>query len=152
MASVIRRYQLPPCLIESMPAGSRRDPLLAKTEPVSARDSCSGITELGMGGNSCATASLAREQREHVRGTALQTHRSMKKERQEVLWAPDSPAAYEEDIGEAAVSLEVCSGAGGCPKEIVGPLEGHAAAASLVRPVALWRENPALEQVCCQAW
>ncbi|TRZ23272.1 hypothetical protein HGM15179_003841 [Zosterops borbonicus] len=76
----------------------------------------------------------------------------MKKKGQEVLWAPDSPAAHGEGIGEAAVSLEVQGGAGGCPKEIITPLEGHAGAASLAGPVALWREDPTLEQVCCQDW
>lgn len=38
-----------------------------------------------------------------------------------MLWASeqDSPAAHGEDNGEAAVPLEVHSGTGGCPKEIV---------------------------------
>lgn len=54
--------QLPPCLIEPMPTVSKMDPLLTRTKPISASDSTSGITELRMGGNSCATASAAREQ------------------------------------------------------------------------------------------
>lgn len=55
VASAIRRYQLPPCLIEPMPASSKMHPLPTKAKPISAVDSTSGITELRTVGNSCAT-------------------------------------------------------------------------------------------------
>jgi len=49
VSSVRRCEKLPPSLIEPMPAGSKKDSLLAKAEPISDGGSTSGITYLGMG-------------------------------------------------------------------------------------------------------
>jgi len=44
VASVRSCGKLPPCLIKSVPAGSKMDPLLAKARPISDGGSASGIT------------------------------------------------------------------------------------------------------------
>jgi len=41
--------KIPPCLTEPVPAGSKMDPPLAKTEPISNGGIASGITYLRMG-------------------------------------------------------------------------------------------------------
>jgi len=46
VASVRNCQKLPLCLIEPMPAGSKRDPLLAKAEPISNGGRSTGITQL----------------------------------------------------------------------------------------------------------
>ncbi|GAB0183636.1 hypothetical protein GRJ2_000828900 [Grus japonensis] len=56
-----------------MPAGSKMDLLLAKAEPISNDGSASGITELRRGKNLPPGTFAAGEEREYVRGTALQT-------------------------------------------------------------------------------
>lgn len=57
VASVIRGYQLSPCLIEPMPAGSKMELLFSKAEPISA----GGLWDnrVKNGGNSCARANAA---------------------------------------------------------------------------------------------
>jgi len=46
VSSVRRCKKLPLCPIELMPAGSKRDPPMAKAEPISDGGSTSGITYL----------------------------------------------------------------------------------------------------------
>ena len=71
-------------MIEPMSARSKTDPLLAKAEPISDGGSASVITYLRRGKYCCATA-VGRQEGEDVRGTTLQTPRSVKKEGEEVL-------------------------------------------------------------------
>jgi len=49
VASVRSCWKLPPCLIKSVLAGSKTDPLLAKATPISNGRSASGITYLRKG-------------------------------------------------------------------------------------------------------
>ena len=81
----MRRCQkLPPCQTESVPAGSKTDLPVAKTEPISNTGSSSVLTCLRRGENCCAMAAR-REERAYVREITLQTARSVKKEVEEVL-------------------------------------------------------------------
>ena len=49
VASVRSCWKLAPCLMESMPAGSKTDPVLAKAKPISNGGSASVITYLRRG-------------------------------------------------------------------------------------------------------
>ena len=71
-------------MIEPMSATSKTDLLLAKAKPISDGGSASVITYLRRGKYCCATA-VGRQEGEDVRGTTLQTPRSVKKEGEEVL-------------------------------------------------------------------
>jgi len=66
VASVRRCHKLPPCQMEPVPDGSKTDPLLAKAKTISDSGSASGITYLrrGAGGETCVTATAAREKSE----------------------------------------------------------------------------------------
>ena len=73
-----------------MSAGSKIDPLLAKAEPTSNGGSASQTTDLRMEKkttNLLGERAARREERKYVRETTLQTTKSVKKEREEVLQA-----------------------------------------------------------------
>ena len=80
MASVRSFQQLPPCPMEPMPAGSKTDPPLGKAKPISDGGSDSGTTDLRRGGKNLLEKTVAREEREYVRGTTLQAPRSVQEE------------------------------------------------------------------------
>ncbi|KAK4827207.1 hypothetical protein QYF61_015235 [Mycteria americana] len=87
VASVRSCWKLPLSLMEPMPASSKMDPSLAKAKTISDSGNASGITYLRRGKNCWATA--RREEGQYVRETSLQTPRSVKKEGEEVLQAPE---------------------------------------------------------------
>ena len=63
MASVRSCKKLPPCLIKPVPAGSKMDPLLAKTKPIRVGGSASGITKLRKGiKKTCNEMAVRREE------------------------------------------------------------------------------------------
>jgi len=62
VASVRSCEQLPPCLTEPVPAGSKMDPPLAKAEPISDIGSASGITYLRRGRKNCEVTVVKRQE------------------------------------------------------------------------------------------
>lgn len=58
--------KLPSCPMESMPAGSKTNPLLPKAKPISYDGAASGVTELRRGGKPCTAATTAAERRENM--------------------------------------------------------------------------------------
>ena len=90
MAFVRSCYKLPLCHMEPMPAGSKMDPPVAKAEPSSDGGGASGITYLRREKKLLCNSNCSwREERKHVRETTLQTSRSVKKEWEEMLQAPE---------------------------------------------------------------
>ncbi|KAK4805327.1 LOW QUALITY PROTEIN: hypothetical protein QYF61_018190 [Mycteria americana] len=88
VASVRRHQELPPCPTKPVPAGSKTDPKLPKAEPISDIDGTSVITYLIKGKKHCAAAVRERSEK-NGRETTLQTPRSVKKEGEKVLQAPE---------------------------------------------------------------
>ena len=77
--------------------GSKSDQPLAKAVPISDGGSASVIAYLRRG--KTAKKELQRREDWDVRGTTMQTLRSVRKEREEVRWSRDSPAARGETAG-----------------------------------------------------
>lgn len=73
-ASVRSCQKLPPCLTESIPAGSKTEPLLAKVEPITGDSSASGMADLRRGKNYLKSNCNQRKEQKYVR-TALQIPR-----------------------------------------------------------------------------
>lgn len=69
--------------LEPMLAGSKTDMMLGMAGLISNGGRDAGITQLGKGEKSCTTA--ARQRSESVSETALQTHRSVQKQEEELL-------------------------------------------------------------------
>ena len=72
--------------------------LLAKAKPISDSGSASVTAYLRRGKTAEKRKSCSREEWD-VRETTMQTQRSVKKEREEVRWSRDSPAAHGEMAG-----------------------------------------------------
>jgi len=87
VASVRRHQGLSPCRAEPLSAGSKVDLLLAKAMPISNTGGTSAIAYLRKGKKGCVAA--VREECENVRETTLQSPRSVQKEGEEVLQAPE---------------------------------------------------------------
>jgi len=62
VASVRSCQKLPLCLIKPVPAGSKRDPPLAKAEPISNSGSASVRTYLRRGRKTCGATAVKREE------------------------------------------------------------------------------------------
>ncbi|GAB0177996.1 AN1-type zinc finger protein 5-like [Grus japonensis] len=115
-----------------MPAGSKMDLLLAKAKPISNGGSTSGITELRRGETAVQQQLQPERGVEEVRGTTLQTPRSVKKEGRRLLQAPEqrSPCSpLVKTMVRQAVPLQ--------------PMEDDGGADIHLQPV----ENPTPEQV-----
>ena len=87
VAFVRRHQKLPLYWTEPVPAGSKTDPPLPKTEPISNTCDPSVITYLRKS-KKCFAAVRERSKKK-VRETTVQTPRSVKKEREEVLQVPE---------------------------------------------------------------
>jgi len=61
VVSVRSCKKLPPYLIKPVPAGSERNPLLAKAKPISEGSSTSVITDLRRGRKNCGEITVERE-------------------------------------------------------------------------------------------
>jgi len=61
VTSVRSCQNLPPCLTEPVPAGSKTDPPLAKAKPISEGGSAPGITYLRRGNKNCGKMAVKRE-------------------------------------------------------------------------------------------
>jgi len=148
VASVRSCENLPPCVTEPMPAGSKMDPLLAKAKPISDGGSTSVISYLRRGKN-CGEIAVKRDEGDDVRETTLQIPRSVKMQgrRCSRRRSRDCPAARDKDHGEAGCPHAVHGSpqwsrsppasrrrlhaiAGGCLKEAVTPWEDCARAGS----------------------
>lgn len=70
VASVISFQKFPPCPAEPVSASSKRDPWLAKADPIHSGGSTSGIRDLGRERSYCTTAVAARERNERNRHPA----------------------------------------------------------------------------------
>jgi len=62
VVSVRSCKKLPPCLIKTVPDGSKMDPPLPKAKPISNSDSASVITYLRMGRKNCSETAVEREE------------------------------------------------------------------------------------------
>jgi len=141
LASVRSCQKFPLYLTESMPAGSKTDPLLAKAKPFSDGDSASGIFKKGE--KTWVTAFADGERSENSAGTKVSDEGGGGGG----PGARDSPAAHAEDHGEAGCSPAPHggpqrsryppaahggphTGAGRCLKEVVILWKAHAGAGS----------------------
>lgn len=124
VASVRSCSRLPPCVTEPMPAGSKADLLLAKTEPGSDSGSTSGIMHLGRGKKIIAQKHL------------------WPKKRGVRICEQNSPADCKDG--------EEQEGRGAGADIHLQPTEGPYQSRVLEGHMALWREEHTLKQVCCQ--
>lgn len=85
LASVRRSQDLPPCWTHLVPAGSDRDPSLAKAEPISDAGGASILTYITKGKKYCAETD--RESSEKNERQIAKGYLSVKKEREEMLQA-----------------------------------------------------------------
>lgn len=92
VASMRSCLKLPACPTKPMPASSRQDPLVARAEPIRDGGGASGITPVRSGGNIAAQQQLQPDEtgvKIREKKTTLQTRRSVQKEGQDMLQAPD---------------------------------------------------------------
>ncbi|GAB0182083.1 epimerase family protein SDR39U1 [Grus japonensis] len=153
-----------------MPAGCKTDPLLAKAEPISHGGSASEITELRRGkkqlaSSNCSQRGVRRCERNSSADTQVSAEgggggapgaraeiplQPMEKTmvRQAVPLQPmevDGGADIHLQPMEDSTPEQVETPEGGC-----GPMGSPRWSRLLAGPVALWKEEPMLEQVCWQ--
>ncbi|GAB0178094.1 epimerase family protein SDR39U1 [Grus japonensis] len=154
-----------------MPAGSKTDPLLAKAKPISDSGSTSGITELRMRKNVAA-----QQQLQPQRGVRIRERNNSADTKVSADGggggAPGAGAEIplqplEKTMVRQAVPLQLMGADGGTdihlqpmedptPEHVKAPEGGCDPVGSprwtklLAGPVAPWREEPMLEQVCWQ--
>lgn len=81
LASMRRHKKLPPCQTETVPASSKRDPPLAKAEPVSKAGRTFVIMYVRKGENKTLLYSCERQEWENVREAALEPSKPEKGEK-----------------------------------------------------------------------
>lgn len=123
MVSVRSCWKLPLCLIDTVPAGFKTDPLPPKAEPVSNSGRASVVTYLRRGEKSLCNSSREIGVRICKKNTSADTKVS------EEEGEGGAPAAYGEGHGEVGCLLE--------------PMEGKGGADAHLQPM----EDPVLEQV-----